>query len=69
MRCVDEIHAFLHGQATNAPSAEVLCEWIQFCYALDLCHETSALLPYVRQGEVDPAIYKQARRISDACRR
>lgn len=67
-RRLDEIHAFLRGQATSSPSAEVLCDWIHFCYALELYREAAALLPYVREDEVDPAICKRAKRIADVCR-
>jgi hypothetical protein len=65
---LDEIHAFLHGQSPDIPSAEALCDWIQFCYALELCQEASALLPYVREDEVDAAIYKRAKRVAKVCR-
>ena len=46
----------------------MLCDWIHFCYALELYREAAALLPYVRQDEVDPAIYKRAKRIAEVCR-
>lgn len=65
---VDEIQAFLHGRTTGTPTAEVLCDWIQFCYALELYREAAALLPYVCEDEVDPGIYKRARRIAEVCR-
>jgi len=67
-RRLDEIHAFLHGQTASMPSAELLCDWIQFCYALELYREAAALLPYVREDEVDAAIYKRAERIAEVCR-
>lgn len=67
-RRVDEIHAFLHGRAAGAPTAEVLCDWLQFCYALELYRESAALLPYVREDEVDPGVYRRARRIAEVCR-
>ena len=63
-RRVDEIHAFLHGQIASIPAAEVLCDWIQFCYALELYREASALLHYVREDEVDTKTYTQAKRIA-----
>jgi hypothetical protein len=65
---LDEIHAFLSGKNTSSPSSEVLCDWIHFCYALELCREAAALLPYVQEDEVDPAIYKRARRVAEVCR-
>jgi hypothetical protein len=67
-RRLDEIHAFLQGKNTSSPSAEVVCDWIHFCYALDLYREAAGLLPYIRGDEVDPAIYKRARRVAEVCR-
>ena len=67
-RRLDEIHAFLRGEAASLPPAEVLCDWIHFCYVLELCREAAALLPYVREEEVDPATYKRAKRVASLCR-
>lgn len=67
-RRLDEVHAFLRGQMATSPAGQVLCDWIHFCYGLDLYKEAAALLPYVHESEVDPAIYKQAKRVADACR-
>jgi hypothetical protein len=67
-RRVDEVHAFLHGQTAGTPSAEALCDWIQFCYALELYREASALSTYVREDEVDAAIYRRAKRVAEVCR-
>ena len=43
-RWLDEVHAFLSGKNASAPSSEVLCDWIQFCYVLELYRESAALL-------------------------
>ena len=67
-RRMDEIHAFLSGKNVSTPSAEVLCDWIHFCYTLDLFREAAALLPYIREDEVDAAIYRRAKRIAEVCR-
>lgn len=67
-RRLDEVHAFLLGKSTPSPSSEVLCDWIHFCYALELQREPAALLPYVGEDEVDPAIYKRAKRVAQVCR-
>ena len=67
-RRLDEIHAFLRGQNASSLSAEVMCDWIHFCYALELYREAAALLPYVREDEVDAVTYKRAKRIADVCR-
>jgi hypothetical protein len=65
---LDDVHNFLHGKITSTPSSEVLCDWIQFCYAMGLYREAAALLAYVHGSEVDPAIYKRARRVAEVCR-
>jgi len=67
-RWLDEVHAFLRGKNTSTPSSEVLCEWIHFCYTLELHREAAALLSYVREEEVSPAIYKRAKRVAAVCR-
>jgi hypothetical protein len=65
---LDEIHAFLQGENASTPSSETVCDWIHFCYALQLFREAAALLPYAREDEVDPAIYKRTKRVAEACR-
>ena len=66
-RWLDGVHAFLQGKEAS-PSSEVLCDWIHFCYTLKLYREAAALLPYVREDEVDPAVYKRASRVAQTCR-
>jgi restriction endonuclease Mrr len=65
---LDEIHNFLQGRSASSPSSEVLCDWIHFCYALELYREAAALLPYVHEEEVEPAVYRRAKRIAVSCR-
>ena len=65
---LDDIHALLRGSNTTLPSGEIVCDWIHFCYALDLLREAAALLQYVRDTDVDPAIYRRAKRVAEACR-
>jgi hypothetical protein len=67
-RRLDEIHDFLRGKSSSTPSSDMLCDWIHLCYALELHREAAALLPYVRDAEVNSAIYKRAKRVADLCR-
>jgi hypothetical protein len=67
-RWLDDVHAFLSGKNATQPSSEVICDWIQFCYVLELYHEAAALLPYVREDEVDAASYRRAKRVAEVCR-
>ena len=63
---LDRIHAFLQGTTTTPPNAERICDWIQFCYTLGLHLEAGSLLAYVAEGEVNPVIYKRAKRLAEA---
>jgi len=65
---IDEVHAFLQGKNSVAPSGEMLCDWIQFCYALELYREAAALLPFVQETSVDPSIYRRAKRVAEVSR-
>jgi len=67
-RRLDEIQAFLRGETASLPPGEVLCDWIHFCYTLELYSEAAALLAYVREDDVDPVTYKRAKRVADLCR-
>ncbi len=68
-RKVDEIHAFLRGRSSGAaPKSEGVCDWIHLCYELELSREAASLLQYVVEDEVDPAIYRRAKRWAEASR-
>ncbi len=67
-RWLDEVHAFLNGKNPSMPSSETICDWIHFCYNLELYREAGALLPYVRADEAAPAVYRRAKRVADVCR-
>lgn len=68
-RRVDEIHGFLQGTMASAPTSEVICDWIQFSYAMELYREAAALASHVHEGEIDPDSYRRARRIAEVSRR
>mgnify|MGYP000557270040 CR=1 FL=1 len=65
---LNQVHAFLEGVSDQRPTAETLCDWIHFCFALDLHREAATLLRYVSESNVDAAIYRRAKRLSDASR-
>ncbi len=67
-RKLDDIHAFLAGRNNASPKSEVLCDWIHFCYELELHREAASLLPYVREDEVDPGFYRRAKKWAEASR-
>ena len=67
-RWLDDVHAFLNGKNASTPATETLCDWIQFCYALELYREAAALLPFVSADDVDRATYARSRRIAEVAR-
>ena len=67
-RWLDDVHAFLSGKNATHPSSEVICDWIQFCYALELHREAAALLPYVDESAIEASTYRRARRIAEVSR-
>mgnify|MGYP000253548501 CR=1 FL=1 len=64
---LDEVHTFLSGKG-NTPGSELLCDWIHFCFTLDLHREAATLIRYISESEVDAAIYRRAKRLADASR-
>jgi hypothetical protein len=67
-RKVDEIHSFLSGRHSAIPRSEIICDWIYFCYELELYREAASLLQYVRDDEIDSNVYRRAKRCADASR-
>ncbi len=67
-RKLDDIHAFLAGRNNASPKSDVLCDWIHFCYELELHREAASLLQYVREDEVDPGFYRRAKKWAEASR-
>ena len=65
---LDQVNAFLTGKSANIPSSEVVCDWIQFCYILELHREAAALLPFVNEDQVDSSMYRRAKRIAEVSR-
>ncbi len=67
-RKVDEIHAFLSGQNSEAPRSDVVCDWIHFCYEMELYREAVSLLQYAHKDELDAAYYRRAKKWAEASR-
>lgn len=63
------IHAFLLHDTEETPTSEDICDWIVFCYALELCREVAALWQYVKRDEVDWWQYQRTERIVTLCQR
>lgn len=67
-RKLDEIHAFLRGQHNAPPRSDVICDWIHFCYELELHREAASLWRYVREDEADSGYYRRAKKWAEASR-
>lgn len=62
-----EVYAFLSGDG-GAVSSEKTYDWMQFCYALGLYRETTALFAFVFQDDLPQWAYERARKMAEACR-
>ncbi len=66
---LDEIHSFLQGKNASTPSSEVLCDWLHFCYDLELYREAITLFTYIQENEVESGTYRRVKRIAEVSRR
>jgi hypothetical protein len=64
-RLLGEIQRFLSGR-TERPSDEVLCDWVQLCYMVELHAEAAELFRFVDQNAVAPLLYQRARKLAQA---
>ncbi len=65
VRCIQDN---LQGRGNDAPKSEELCDWIHFCYTLDLYREAAALWQYVHQDEVNAWQYERTKKVAPVCR-
>jgi len=63
---IQQIQHFLMGNNT-APSDEVLCDWIHFCYEFELYKEGNMLFTLVSAEDVNPWYYERTRKIARLC--
>jgi hypothetical protein len=66
-RHLNQIRAFLQGQA-GRPTDDVLCDWVQLCYAFELFQEGARLFDLIDQSAVHPWHYDRTRRQAKVCR-
>ena len=65
---VRRIQEFLQGRGNDSPKSEEICDWIHFCYTLELYREAAALWLYVSPEEVHPWQYERTKRVAAVCR-
>lgn len=61
------IRVYLHGNPTAAPSDEVLCDWVRFCYDFEFFDEGAQLFKLIRPNEVNAWLYERTRRFARIC--
>jgi len=66
-RIVNQIDLFLQARISR-PSDDVLCDWVQLCYTLELYTEGQRLFEYIDRSAVDPWPYQRAKRLAQVCR-
>ena len=64
---VEAIRAFLEGRTEQRPSAEKICDWIQFSYTFGLFEEASKLFGLVSPQEVNNWYFDRARKLARIC--
>ena len=65
---VRRIQDFLQGRSLDMPKSEEICDWIHFCYAMELHREVAALWQYVRQDAVNPWQYERTKKVATVSR-
>jgi hypothetical protein len=66
-RILSDIQHFLSGRVTR-PSDEQICEWMQFCYSIELYMEVTELFNTITQDAIESDIYRRVQRLARAAR-
>lgn len=61
------IREYLAGQSDQQPSNEKLCDWVNFCYILELYAEGQQLFSLVSLDEIHPWYYDKTKKIARIC--
>lgn len=64
---IKEIKAFLTGDSQIAPTPERICQWIDYCYLLEMHEEGARLFNKVPQNSIPEELYRRTKKIADAC--
>ena len=65
---IQRIQDFLQGRSSESPKSETVCDWIFFCYSMELYREGASLWRYVNKDEVNAWHYERTSKLSAACR-
>lgn len=61
------IRSYLVGSSSLQPDGEKLCDWVHFCYTLELYAEGRDLFALVNPAEVHPWYFERTKRIARLC--
>ena len=64
---IEAIRAFLGGLSSSRPKDEELCDWVQFCYTLELNVEARDLFVLVSPEEVNPWYFERIKKLAQIC--
>jgi len=66
-RTIRDINAFLSGELPSSPTAEKVCQWVDYCYLFEMYWEGSELFKKVSKESIPEELYKRTKKIADAC--
>lgn len=62
-----EIKAFLNGKLPGDTGYEQICQWIHFCYLLEMYWEGKELFKMLSEDEIPEGLYNWAKKLAEAC--
>jgi len=66
---LEMIKGFLSGNNSFQPSAEKLCDWVQFCYLFEMDIEATELFTFIEANDVNDWYYERTKKIAKVCSR
>lgn len=66
-RELDALRTFLEGRSDHRHTDERICDWIQFCYTLELYSEASDLFKLADANSVHPWYFERTRKVARIC--
>jgi len=66
-REITNIQAYLDGHSSLQPSAEKLCDWVNFCYTFEMYSDGGDLFALISPNEVNTWYYERTKRLAKLC--
>jgi len=64
---IETIKEYLSGNKNIQPTAEKLCDWVQFCYYFEMYYEATEIFSLVEVKEVNSWYYERTKKIAKVC--